>query len=195
MSKRKTELTERKIQQMEEEGHGTSLGEIYGPGAKFQIYATDADVYIVSSYNRNWIIGRPVIYTVIDVFSGMVVGLYVGLEGPSWQGAMMALENTASNKVEFCKKFGIEITEEEWPSHHLPQILLTDCSELEGYNIERLQKVFHTKVENTTPFRTDWKAIVEQHFRIINLKLKPFLPGVVDTDVRVRSDRDYHLDA
>ncbi|ANC75501.1 hypothetical protein ABE65_000925 [Fictibacillus phosphorivorans] len=174
---------------------GTSVGDLYGPGTKFQIDATVADVYLVSSFHRNWIIGRPVIYVVIDVFSRMVVGLYVGLEGPSWFGAMMALANTASDKVSYCKKYGIDIKKEEWDCHYLPQTLLADRGELEGYNIERLISAFNMKVENTPPYRGDWKGIVEQHFRIIHSKVKPFLPGFVDTDVQVRGDRDYRLDA
>ncbi|GAB6513226.1 TPA: transposase [Bacillus cereus] len=174
---------------------GTSVGELYGPGTKYQIDATVADVYLVSSFNRNWIIGRPVVYVVIDVFSRMVVGLYVGLEGPSWFGAMMALANTVSNKVLYCKQYGIDITKEDWDCHYLPQTLLADRGELEGYNVERLINAFHMKVENTPPYRADWKGIVEQHFRIINTKVKPFLPGTVDMDVRVRGDRDYRLDA
>ena len=140
---------------------GTSVGDLYGPGTKYQIDATIADVYIVSSFNRNWIIGRPVIYVVIDVFSRMVVGLYVGLEGPSWFGAMMALANTASDKVSYCKQYGIDITKEEWDCHYLPQTLLADRGELEGYNVERLISAFHMKVENTPPYRADWKGIVD----------------------------------
>ncbi len=174
---------------------GSSVGDLYGPGTKYQIDATIADVYLVSSFNRNWIIGRPVIYVVMDVFSRMVVGMYVGLEGPSWFGAMMALANTASDKVAYCKKYGIEIKKEEWNCHYLPQTLLADRGELEGYNVERLISAFNMKVENTPPYRADWKGIVEQHFRIIHSKVKPFLPGFVDTDVRVRGDRDYRLDA
>ena len=174
---------------------GTSVGDLYGPGTKYQIDATVGDVYLVSSFNRNWIIGRPVIYVVIDAFSRMVVGLYVGLEGPSWFGAMMALANTASDKVSYCKQYGIEISKEEWDCHYLPQTLLADRGELEGYNVERLINAFHMKVENTPPYRADWKGIVEQHFRIIHTKVKPFLPGTIDTDVRVRGDRDYRLDA
>ena len=175
---------------------GTSVGDLYGPGTKFQIDATIADVYVVSSFNRNWIIGRPIIYVVIDVFSRKVVGLYVGLEGPSWFGAMMALANTASDKVSYCKKYGIDIEKEEWDCHYLPQTLLADRGELEGYNVERLVSAFNMKVENTPPYRADWKGIVEQHFRTINTTgIKPFLPGVVDTDVRIRGDRDYRLDA
>lgn len=175
---------------------GTSVGDLYGPGTKFQIDATIADVYIVSSFNRNWIVGRPIIYVVIDVFSRMVVGLYVGLEGPSWFGAMMALANTASDKVSYCKQYGIDIDKEDWDCHYLPQTLLADRGELEGYNVERLISAFHINVENTPPYRGDWKGIVEQHFRTINTTgIKPFLPGTVDTEVRVRGDRDYRLDA
>jgi hypothetical protein len=119
----------------------------------------------------------------------------VGLEGPSWLGAMMALANTASDKVSFCKEYGIDITKDEWDCHYLPQTLLADRGELEGYNVERLISAFNMNVENTSPYRADWKGIVEQHFRTINLTgVKPFLPGVVDKEAE-RGDRDYRLDA
>lgn len=174
---------------------GNSVGEMYGPGTKYQIDATVADVYVVSDYNRDWIIGRPIVYVVIDVFSRMVTGIYVGLEGPSWLGASMAIANAASDKVAFCKEFGIDIAPEQWNTHHLPETLIADRGELEGYNPERLITAFNIKIENTPPYRADWKGIVEQHFRLINLKIKPFLPGVVDTDIRIRGERDYRLDA
>jgi hypothetical protein len=186
--KRKYDLEDRAIL-------GNSVGEMYGPGSKFQIDATVVDVYLVSKFNRNWIIGRPVIYVVIDMFSRKVVGLYVGLEGPSWLGAMMALANTASDKVSYCRNYGIDITSEQWDCHYLPQSLLADRGELEGYNIDRLISAFNIKVENTAPYRGDWKGIVEQHFRIIHKKVKPFLPGYVDGDVKIRGERDYRLDA
>lgn len=185
---RKYELEDRAIL-------GTSVGELYGPGTKFQIDATIANVYLVSSYNRNWIIGRPVIYVVIDAFSRMVTGLYVGLEGPSWLGSMMALANTASDKVSYCDQYGIKINQADWPCHHLPQTLLADRGEIEGYNIERLTNAFNMNVENTPPFRADWKGIVEQHFNTLDGQIKPFVPGSVDTDVRIRGERDYRLDA
>ncbi|WP_139840769.1 Mu transposase C-terminal domain-containing protein [Gottfriedia acidiceleris] len=173
---------------------GTSTGDMYGPGTQFQVDATVGDVYLVSKFNRNWIIGRPVIYFVIDNFSRMVVGMYVGLEGPSWKGASTAIANTVSDKVAYCRKYGIEIKKEEWDVNHLPQSFLADNGEFEGYDVERLIKTFNVKVDNTAPYRGDMKGIVEQHFRTINLKVKPFVPGVVDSSVRVRGDKDYKLD-
>lgn len=82
-----------------------------GPGARFQVDATVADVYLLSSYDSGMIIGRPIVYAVIDVFSRLVTGIYVRLEGSSCIGGMMAIDNMVSNKVEFCSKYGINISE------------------------------------------------------------------------------------
>ncbi|WP_253289429.1 hypothetical protein [Clostridium sp. MSJ-8] len=49
-----------------------SVQETDGPGTRFQVDATIADVYLVSSLNRNRVIGRPIVYAIIDVFSRMV---------------------------------------------------------------------------------------------------------------------------
>ncbi|BDG30459.1 Mu transposase C-terminal domain-containing protein [Parageobacillus thermoglucosidasius] len=174
---------------------GSSYYDNLGPGWKYQIDATVADVYLVSELNREWIIGKPVVYFVEDVFSRMIVGMYVGLEGPSWLGAMMALINTASNKVEFCKQYDIDISYDKWPCQHLPSTLVADRGELEGYNIEPLINAFNVSVENTPPYRADLKGIVEQHFRLTNSRVKPFVPGTIDKDFRVRGGRDYRLDA
>lgn len=173
----------------------TSSSEVFGPGSRYQIDATIADVYLVSRYDPKRIVGRPVIYVVIDVFSRMIVGIYVGLEGPSWVGAMMAIANTAADKVEYCRRFGVSITAAEWPCHALPEVLLGDRGEMIGASVETLAKHFHVRIENTAPYRADWKAIVEQRFRLLPAKFKAYMPGYVDTDFRKRGGKDYRLDA
>lgn len=174
---------------------GTSAAEVMGPASRYQIDATLADVYLLSRANRRRIIGRPVLYVVIDVFSRMIVGIYVGLEGPSWIGAMLALANTAGDKVAFCKRFNIDIEEADWPCHFLPGILLGDRGEIEARHIENLINNFNVLVENTAPFRADWKGIVEQRFRLLPAKFKAYTPGYIETDFRARGGRDYRLDA
>lgn len=168
---------------------------ITGPGSKYQIDATVGDVYLVSRFNRSWIIGRPVIYFVIDIFSRMIAGMYVGLEGPSWVGAMMALANAMTDKVKFCREYDMEITDDDWSCHHVPEAILADRGELEGRNIETLINSLNVRVENNPPYRADWKAIVEQYFKTVKMKVKPFLPGFVITDSKERGGRDYRLDA
>lgn len=166
-----------------------------GPGSRFQIDATIADIYLVSSLNRNRVIGRPVVYAIIDVYSRLITGVYVGLEGPSWIGAMMALDNMIAGKVEFCRKCGIEITEEQWPSHYLPEIIIADRGEFEGYSVENLINNLNIKIENTSPYRGDLKGIVERSFRTTNEKIKHKAPGSIQKEYRERGDRDYRLDA
>lgn len=167
----------------------------FGPGSRYQIDATVADVYLVSSSDRKKIIGRPIVYTVIDVFSRLICGIYVGLEGPSWIGAMMALDNVIEDKVEFCLKYGIEITSEKWPNSYLPEKILADRGEFEGYNTENLINNLNIKIENTAPYRGDLKGIVERNFRTINEKFKHMTPGAIEKQFRERGDRDYRLDA
>ncbi len=172
---------------------GDSTQMAAGPGSIFQVDATIGDVYLVSSLDRNWIIGRPVIYFVIDVFSRLIVGLSVALEGPSWLGAMLALENVSTDKVVFCAQYDILIEESDWPVSHLPEALMADRGELEGYNADHLVNAFNITVHNTAPYRGDLKGIVEQHIDLSNEKIIHWIPGRVRK--RERSDRDYRLDA
>jgi hypothetical protein len=172
---------------------GDSTQMAFGPGSIFQIDATIGDVYLVSSLDRNWNIGRPVIYFVIDVFSRLIVGLTVALEGPSWLGAMLALENVRTEKVAFCAEYDISIEEAEWPACHLPEALMADRGELEGYNADHLVNAFNMRVHNTAPYRGDLKGIVEQHIDRSNEKIIHWIPGRVRK--RERGDRDYRLDA
>jgi hypothetical protein len=173
---------------------GSATAEVYGPGSRFELDATVADVYLVSRYNRNWIIGRPVVYVVIDVFSRMIVGLFVGLEGPSWVGAMMALANVVTPKASFCQEYGILIVDEEWPCHFLPEAILGDRGEMASRLVEALIQNLNIRIETAAPYRADWKPIVERNFRTQE-RVKPFLPGYVIPDASKRTGQDYRLDA
>ena len=166
-----------------------------GPGSKYQIDATVGDIYLVSQFDRANIIGRPVMYFVIDVFSRMVTGMYIGLEGPSWVGAMMAIANAASDKVAYCREYGISIAAEEWPCYHIPAVILGDRGEMESKNADNLVSMLGVRIENAPSYRADLKGIIEQHFRTINSNATVFLPGRVKPDMAERGGKDYRLDA
>lgn len=172
-----------------------STSQVPGPGYRFEIDATVADIYLVSRYNPNWIIGRPVVYVIIDVFSRLIAGLYIGLEGPSWIGAMMALANCVADKVKFCSEYGIGISEDDWACRYLPFTLLGDGGEIAGADIEPLATNLRVRVETAAVGRADLKGIVERNFRTIQEKVKPFLPGQVIKDAYKRRGIKYMLDA
>ena len=195
----KEKIVSRKGQKQFDLNHRAILGKsdagIMGPGAQYQIDATVGDIYLVSQFNRANIIGRPVIYFVIDTFSRMITGMYVGLEGPSWMGAMMALANAASDKVAYCAEYGIDITEDEWPCKHIPDTILADRGEMESKSVETLINTLNIRVDNAPAYRADMKGIVEQHFHTVNMKTTMFLPGHVKPDMSQRGGKDYRLDA
>ncbi len=195
----KEKLTGRKGESTFSLEHRAILGKsdygIMGPGAKYQIDATVGDIYLVSRFNRADIIGRPVVYFVVDVFSRMVTGMYVGLEGPSWAGAMMAIANAAGDKVKYCAEYGVEISEEDWPCHHIPEAILGDRGEMESNSAETFINALNVRIENAPPYRGDMKGIVERQFRTINTSAVSFLPGHVKPDMSKRGGKDYRLDA
>lgn len=174
---------------------GDTSAEAFGPGFKYQVDATIADVYLVSMVNSEYIIGRPVVYVIMDVFSRLIVGIYVGIEGPSWLGAMMAFDNVVADKVEFCRQYGIDITVDKWPSSLLPERLLADRGEFEGKCPQAMISNLGISIENTAPYRGDLKGIVERHFRTTNERIKTRLPGAVRKAVKTRGETDYRLDA
>lgn len=192
-------ISSRKGQSKFDRDHRAILGKsdtnVIGPGSQYQIDATVGDIYLVSRFNRANIIGRPVIYFVIDVFSRLITGIYVGLEGPSWIGSMMALANAASDKIAFCESYGIDISEEQWPSHHIPDVILADRGEMESKSVETLINALNVRVDNAPPYRADMKGIVEQLFKTVNMKTTIFLPGHVKPDMSQRGGKDYRLDA
>jgi len=190
----KARLTEKRFNLSYRPILGNATQMAFGPGSIFQIDATVADIYLVSAVNPGRIIGRPVLYIVVDVFSRVVTGFSVGLEGPSWLGAMLALENVNANKVAFCAEHGITITEEEWPVHHLPKEIVADRGELEGYNADQIVNGLGINVSNTAPYRAEWKAIVERNFRLVNDQALHWIPGAVYLR-RERGEKDYRLDA
>ncbi|RQP34992.1 Mu transposase C-terminal domain-containing protein [Burkholderia ubonensis] len=176
--------------------HGRADQHVSGPGDAFVIDATIADVYLVSQFDRTLIVGRPTIYFAVDVFSRLIVGVYVGFEHPSWMAAMMLLVNVVTPKVAFCAQYGVEITEDKWPSHFLSSRILGDKGEMMAVQAGPLiVENLATKIENAPSGRPDFKSYVERRFGIVPSKFKAVVPGYVEKDFNERGARDYRLDA
>ncbi len=159
-----------------------TLREVRGPGSRYYIDATILDVYCVSRLNRNRIVGRPTLYVVVDQFSRMIVGIYVGLEPPCWAGAMLALWNCCLDKVVFCKQYDIDIEDAQWPTGHMPVHLMGDRGELTSALSDALSQGFGLDVENARPYAGEAKGVAERAFRTAQAKFGPYMPGYVDKE-------------
>ena len=152
-----------------------------GPGERFHIDATVVDIYLVGQVLRTKVIGRPVLYLVIDDYTAMIVGFYLTFEPPSWDGAMMALANAVSPKVPFCKSMGIVIAEEQWPAHRLCEILYADQGEVSSVH-KGHPLIMHHRIEmqNAPAYRPDLRSVMERRFAIIPAIWNSLVPGVVE---------------
>ena len=172
---------------------GRSTDISFGPGSVFQIDATLGDIYLVSVFDRTKVIGKPVVYLIVDVFSYEIVGLYVGIDTMSKVSAMLALENMLSNKVVFCNRYGIKISESAWSCQHKPEIILADRAELVGYYGNDLANS-GLNISNTASYRADMKGLVEFCFNLLNIRTIHDIPGSTDKPHQ-RGERDPRLDA
>lgn len=177
---------------------GSSLQDALAPADLYQIDSTILDVYIVSTLNRNLIIGRPVLYVVIDTYSRVITGINITIEPfNSYEGGRGSLINTFTNKVVYCKQFGIEIKQEDWDIQCIPNRILADRGELLSGNIENAITNLGIIIQNTPPYRGDMKGVVEKFFERIHSLIKPFVEGVVENKFNKveRGEVDYRLKA
>ena len=168
---------------------GSSRQEADGPGAVYQIDATVADIYLVSHTDPYAVVGRPELYFVTDVFSRMIVGFYACLSSASWDNARSALLNAFTDKVDFCRTYGIHICSEDWPCVGLPRALVVDNGELISKASNAIISELGITVKNEPAWRPDLKGIVESRFRLLNISTKAALPGAVLPDAAQRLRR------
>lgn len=173
----------------------TATMQALGPGSRYEIDATIADVILVSDHDRNQPVGRPTVYIVIDVFSRFIVGWYIGFENPSYVAAIQALHLALTDKNHIFEDLEIETDSFSWPAPGLPEAILADRGELIGHQIEGLESSYKIRIENTPPYRGDAKGIVEQRFRTLQAEFKGFVPGeVIGPTVKKRGGKNYWLD-
>lgn len=157
--------------------------------------ATICDIYLVNESGS--LVGRPILTACIDAYSGLCCGYTL-----SWEGGLYSLRNLMMNvvtdKVEWCKRFGISITKDEWNfSQCLPAVLVSDRgSEFKSENFEHITEL-GVSVINLESYRPEMKGPVEKFFDLIQEYYKKFLKGkgVIEFDFQERGAHDYRRDA
>jgi len=153
---------------------------VAGPGHTWAIDSTVGDIYLRSSINRAWIIGRPIVYIIVDIWSSAVVGFYVCLTGPSWDMAKISL---------FCSAAPPELVGELWgyqpmlslsPSPTMAASLMCD----RGEYLSKAASITGTRLildlSYAPPYRPELKGLVEVLHCIEKNAQYLFIPGAID---------------
>ena len=175
---------------------GSSAGWRPQPGS-YQMDATQADIYLVSRQDRSIVVGRPYIYMAVDTATHLIAGVYVGFSCDE-TAVMACIEQAATDKVEYCARYGIEITQEQWPSVGMPTEIITDKGrEFFGARMGELCKRYGLEVLTLPPFRPDCKGSVEKSIDLLQQRYKPLLRGrgVIEDDAQERWATDYRTQA
>ncbi|GAB4088290.1 transposase [Hydrogenophaga soli] len=151
-----------------------------GPGLLYAIDSTIGDIYLRSSVNPEWIIGRPIVYIIVDVWSTAIVGFYVCLTGPSWDTAQVSLFNATASPALLSDLWGYEMRQSLFPAPTLPARLLCDRGEYLSKRAKATGMKLFLDLQYTPPFRPDLKGIVEVLHRILKDSQYNFLPGAMD---------------
>ncbi len=168
---------------------GSAWEGVFGPGHTYAIDSTIADVYLRSSVNRAWIIGRPVLYIVVDVWSSAVVGFYLCLTGPSWATAQVCLFNSFADPTISSDLWGLN---GDLGLSPIPSV----CAELWADRGEYLSEGGRTvanslgfDIVHTASNRPDLRGAVEVMHRIVKNEQLMFLPGTHDARLKERELR------
>jgi len=156
--------------------------------------STSSDVYLTSMLSR-WKKLPPMHYTLlIDVRSTVVIGFYVGWESPSTWTAHQAILCGAESKVEICARFGITITDDDWP-FLLSKLILADNGELKSQATTAAEEEFKFAVEYTRSWSGQSKSTVETQHHTMHKKLDHKIPGTTHGKRRERGKKHPALEA
>lgn len=92
------------------------LFDIHGPTTVVEMDEQEMDLSAVSYFDPSIAIGRFILHVIVDVQSKLVMAISVSLDNNSVVGATHCLMNLVEDHVDFCRKYGVEIKPEAWPS-------------------------------------------------------------------------------
>lgn len=162
--------------------YGSARDGVLGATHRYEVDATVLDCYVAYPYQKGLTVGRPVLYLVIDVYSSMIVGMYLGFSGPDGAGVFQALSNACLNKVDYAKRQGLDIDENAWPVHHIPrEITIDNGREYHDFVISSALKssLGIEAVNIAAAYRGDAKGTVERMFGAFNDSFVHHQPGSI----------------
>ncbi|MDO8771481.1 MAG: transposase [Burkholderiaceae bacterium] len=153
---------------------------VSGPGYTWAIDSTVGDIYLRSSLNRAWIVGRPIVYIIVDVWSTAIVGFHVCLTGPSWNTAKTSIFNAVGDPALLGELWGYEPILSLNPFPTMCYQLMCDRGEYLSKAASLTAFELIPCMSYAPPYRPDLKGLVEVLHRIEKDAQFLFMPGAMD---------------
>lgn len=141
---------------------GTSRDGIVAFGDTASLDAVCGDVQLVSVASRLKPVGTVTRIPVRDSDTGYIAGFYAGFDAPSAATALLAIANAADSKINFCARYGITITDEEWPPYAFHKYL-GDNGELRNEKSMETIPGWGASIEYAQSGRAERKPVESDH--------------------------------
>ena len=161
------------------------------PLAVVQIDHTKFDVMLVDDVHR-LCIGRPWVTLAIDVFSRMVVGIYISLEPPNSMSVGLCIAHAILPKEQWLTKLGLSTS---WPCWGVMQRIHADNGrEFRGNMLQRACKEYNIDLEWRPVKTPHYGAHIERLLGTFNAEIHS-LPGTTFSSPAERGEYDSETQA
>lgn len=198
-SKKEKNIT--KYSEMEERNNnrllfGSSRTDAYRPGKICECDALEADVDIIydDELGTAQCVGRPTVYMMIDVYTSMIVAISASYHVNSFIGLTNLFLNLGTDKVEFAKKYDIDIQPDMWRSCFIPDTIRCDRgSDFKSNYFGKVCDRIGIKRDLVTPGTGSYKGLIEESFASFQKSFRANLErkGLITK----RHDSNHHKEA
>lgn len=150
---------------------------------------TSTDLYVTAMRSRLKTLPPMTRLILQEGRSEIIYGLNCDWEPASPATALLTILHGATSKVEFCRRFDIEITEDDWPSL-LALTHQADNGELKAAVISEAEDQFGFSVDYVQARRGDKKGANEASHKTTHSELDHKLPGTTHGKRRERGEDD-----
>ena len=145
---------------------GTSRYMSNHPGYILESDALEMDLFLVSSLDETRIVGRAIIYMLIDVYSHCIVGASVGFENNSVMGLTNQFINLFTEPKKIVEGLGLKVDLDLFPSYFIPSVIRCDRgSDFKSDQFEEVCRQLGISRQLCTGATGSMKGLIEQSFR------------------------------
>jgi len=149
---------------------------------------TRIDLMVVDAETR-LPLGRPWLTAMLDIYSMMVMGVYLSFHAPGYLSVMQCMRHAIRPKG-YVKDVYPAI-EHDWPAYGLPELLVVDNGkEFHSRDLDDACLQLGIKVQHAPPYCPWYKGAMERWFGTQNTRLLHELPGTTFSDIFDRGDYD-----
>lgn len=193
-SARRINIGEHRWELNHRERKGSERDLLKAAGQCATIDSTSNDQHLVLSVDRNVVMPMSWNTKVRENYTGYIASIYSGFEPPSTLTSLIAIGLATESKVEFCKRYGVSIKEDDWLSLNFRRIR-ADNGELKSEVGVQTLSGSSISAEFVKAYAADRKGGVESAHYQLQSGATHQLPGSTLGKPRQRGDADPLRDA